>query len=210
MKYIIILAMLLLGCGTDIQAGSSSSMDGAGAGKSTGSSGTMVGDDCMCIGEQGEAGLDGAPGAPGTDGAPGSIGPAGPAGPIGDTGTQGPAGTTGVMGSQGPQGPDGSVGPQGPAGGPLVTKADIYVNTATSNLPAMGSWINTFAYCDDINDIPLNGWCTGPGATAMKFGGEWGQNTANTSVQSGWGCQHQNPTSGAMQASSHIVCVNVP
>ena len=107
----------------------------------------------------------------------------------------------------GPQGPQGLTGP---AGGPLVSKADIYVNTATSNLPAMGAWINTYAFCDDINDIPLNGWCTGPGSTAMKFGGEWGQDIDNVSVASGWGCQHQNPTSNGMQASSHVVCIDVP
>lgn len=162
----------------------------------------MVDDECSCVGEQGEPGPEGAVGPAGADG---EAGPEGPAGPPGPPGATGPQGAPGAPGSQGPAGPQGPQGPQGAA-----SKADLYFVSETSNLPAGSAWINTTAFCNDVNDIPLQGWCSGPGATALKWGGEYGINTTNVNAVSGWGCVHQNPTTNPAQMSAHIICVEVP
>ena len=88
-------------------------------------------------------------------------------------------------------------------------KSNLYVSTDTTMLPAQSAWVNTYAYCADQFDILLNGWCTGPGAGGINFGGEGGVNLTNSGV-AGWACLHQNPTNTPTPVSSHVVCISVP
>jgi Collagen triple helix repeat (20 copies) len=162
-------------------------------------------------GPQGPAGLDGQDGAMGPQGPAGPAGPQGPTGFQGATGSQGPVGPQGQIGMQGMPGIQGPAGPTGPAGGALNSKADLYFASATTQLPPQSTWVSTVAYCDDANDILLHGWCQGPGATNLKFGGEDGINIDNPSAVSGWACIHQNPdTTNPKFVSTKIICIDVP
>lgn len=197
-KYYIIL-LLVVGCNVNDEP-------------EFGTGNTSLGNgNCTCIGEQGEPGLEGLQGPAGELGQTGQSGQPGAPGEQGPVGPQGPQGPQGPAGATGPQGPAGAQGPQGiPGTTGGIDKASVYINTATTMLPAQSAWVNTTAYCDDINDVLLTGWCTGPGSTALKFGGEWAVSIVNLALPSGWGCQHQNPINNTYPVSSQVICVSVP
>ena len=115
----------------------------------------------------------------------------GPAGPKGDTGAQGPAGPAG------PQGPAGKPGRDGRDSIPNG-KGSLYVNSSELS---SGSAI---AYCNDENDIVLNGSCTGQGV----FWGFIGPYLpTNTNFKSGWECKPSNV--GGSPVSATVTCLDI-
>ena len=102
MRKVMIVAVLVLGCGQDGAPGPAGSAGAAG------------------VGSPGTSGMPGATGQIGSMGSPGSPGAIGSAGPRGSDGEAGAPGTNGPQGDGGPAGPAGPQGDAGRAGGGIV------------------------------------------------------------------------------------------
>ena len=164
----------------------------------------------------GAVGPQGEPGPAGADGAPGATGPQGPAGPTGATGPQGPKGDTGATGATGPQGPagpTGATGPRGPAG-----VLDSYINSKHFVNSAWIAWLvqaHQEEYCDDANDIAVEGWLVwngndGWGADPLRAH-DWtirdpnntDYHTVSLVCNQVWGCT-------TIDVIAYIKCLRVP
>jgi hypothetical protein len=230
----IILAALLIGCGTPETSGSS---------------------DCACTkgdpgpaGPEGERGKAGAPGSDGLDGAPGEQGPHGPAGADGAPGPEGPPGAPGANGAPGPQGipgPAGTPGAQGPKGDPGAvgatgSKGDAGAPGATGPAGAPGAQgpkgdqgapgagpidqASVYLLTQDAvvsgnadgavtmqclgGDVVLTGSCetTAPTGTPLAII----QTHPLLGAAPGWWCSAHNPTFATLTLRVNVVCLNVP
>jgi hypothetical protein len=100
-----------------------------------------------------------------------ACGGAGEEGPQGPAGTDGVDGTDGIDGANGTDGRDGADGRDGRDASPR-TKADLYEVTMVEprgDLSASG-WGVVIAYCDDADDILLNGGCPLPSSVTCCQG----------------------------------------
>lgn len=116
-------------------------------------------------------------------------------GPKGDKGPQGDKGDSGSQGIQGVPGDKGAPGAEGFA----ITKSSLY--TRSSALSA-GTAI---AYCDDANDIALNGYCVGQ---ATFWAGIGAYQPTGEDTKSGWECKSGNV--GGNPVGAAVVCLGVP
>jgi hypothetical protein len=184
---------------------------------------------CECVGDPGPQGLQGPPGPVGPagkdavcvndmnncpPGVPGAQGPAGPQGAKGEPGLSGARGADGLTGAVGPKGepgasgaagPQGAPGPAGPAGkngkdGFSISKSSLYLRSSSAT--GAGAAI---AYCDDENDIVLNGSCTGQ---AVFWGYIGPYLPTNPELKSGWECKISNISNGPISAL--VTCLDVP
>lgn len=129
----------------------------------------------------GPQGPKGDTGLSGRDGAVGPMGPIGPAGAVGPKGATGATGLQGPMGLQGPQGPKGDTGATGPMG-PGISKALIYTRTSETATNYAAD-----IFCDDVNDIALNGGCTSAGEINVVFSSV-PLNASDATKLAGWHC----------------------
>lgn len=164
-------------------------------------------------------------------GAVGSVGPQGPKGDRGDQGPQGMAGPQGAPGEQGEVGAAGSVGPAGTPGAPgvpgakgdkgepgasgvLATKAGLYhveVFATIATGPAAPAGGSVIAYCDDANDIILNGGCTAPASMGQHLTASMPYGADDPGVKSGWQCKYYNNlVPSAFTGGAYATCLAVP
>ncbi|OJY31040.1 MAG: hypothetical protein BGO98_44955 [Myxococcales bacterium 68-20] len=156
----------------------------------------------------------------------------GPQGPKGDKGNPGPAGVPGAQGAQGADGVDGVQGPMGPAGAPgapgpqgpkgdkgdqgtILNKGSIYVVHAFASVTtgaAAPAGATVIAYCDDANDIVLNGGCGRNGSNPNHLLISSSPHAADDpAVRSGWSCQFYNNTvPSSFTGTSYATCLSVP
>lgn len=189
-----LLLALVAGCGTSSEPGESklaaaassptcTPQDVTGASGATGATGS--------VGPQGPKGDKGDQGLPGQPGA---------AGEKGDPGAPGPQGLPGAGGLQGPQGPAGVAGPKGDPGAG-VTRAAMYTRQATVQTSGVTNTATARVYCDDANDIALNGGCT------AAFVGDTNPWTQNGFM--GWTCFGRAYGQGPEPVTVNVTCLAV-
>lgn len=123
--------------------------------------------------------------------------------------------TGGAVGPQGPAGPQGPVGTPGADGadgddGLPHSKSELYQVIETSDPCGSGEHCAVQAFCNDANDIPINGVCLDLASSGIVFAIRAMIDFDSPSTPASYGCSGFVPVGESTIAQVQLICVAVP